>query len=576
MSDLHVEKLTFAYPNSAQPVLNSIDLNIRQGEFLLVAGPSGCGKSTLGLALAGLIPARVQGRYRGNVFFGDKAISKMDIHEISQHIGMVFQNPENQLIHLDVESEVAFGPENLGIPRSEIQHRVHQSLHYTRMDAFLGSQIFALSGGQKQRIAISASLSMLPDVLVLDEPTSDLDPLGTQEVLRVLRELNRTRGMTIILIEHKIDEVIPWVDRVLLMDKGQVVIDSPPRQAFQNPQLWNQLGVSVPEIVQLAVALPDVFPGNLPLSVEEAYNTLRGTEHAQAILTAAESHKDAIGDSLIHPGATVLDWQNVSLSYGDHQVLNHINLQINANQWVALAGPNGSGKTSLAALAMGFQSPTNGAIRCFGQDVDVDDILKQSEKISYLFQAADNMLFTSTVEEELLFGLKHRGKNQQMEKNTLQQLLGLLDLGNHVRDNPFQLSHGQRKRLAIGALLACHPQVMILDEPTTGQDEGHARDFLQFLNTLREQLKMTYLMITHDMRAVAQYATSLVVLQDGEVRFCDTPDRVFANYEGLARCEIVPPPIAHLHGRLSEGHANRVCLTLQQFLCLFPQKEAAK
>ncbi|HEY3992618.1 MAG TPA: ABC transporter ATP-binding protein, partial [Ktedonobacteraceae bacterium] len=232
MPDMHIDKVSFAYPGSSKLVLRSIDVTIPEGEFILLAGPSGCGKSTLALAVAGLIPTRITGPFKGNIYLGDKNVSGMDMHEISQHIGMVFQSPDEQLIHLDVESEVAFGPENLALPRADIARRVAESLAYTGMEKLSLEGIFALSGGQKQRVAISATLAMRPSVLVLDEPTSDLDPVGTQEVLRVLRALNKQYGMTILLIEHKIEEILPWVDRVLLMDKGSIVVDAPPRQAF--------------------------------------------------------------------------------------------------------------------------------------------------------------------------------------------------------------------------------------------------------------------------------------------------------------------------------------------------------
>src|SRR5579885_1740036 len=248
MPDVRIHNVSFSYAGSSQSVLQAINLTIPEGEFVLLAGPSGCGKSTLALAVAGLIPSRIAGHLQGGIYFGERNVSAMNIHEVSQHIGMVFQNPEEQLIHLDVESEVAFGPENLALPRAEIAQRVSESLAFTGMQTWRKQEIFALSGGQKQRVAISATLAMRPGVLVLDEPTSDLDPVGTQEVLQVLRTLNKQYGMTIVLVEHKVDEVIAWVDRVLLMDQGLSVVDAPPRNAFDDIQLWHNLGVSVPQM----------------------------------------------------------------------------------------------------------------------------------------------------------------------------------------------------------------------------------------------------------------------------------------------------------------------------------------
>jgi len=570
MPDLRIDHLSFAYQDTSGSVLKDIDLTIPSGQFVLLAGPSGCGKSTLALALAGLIPTRIAGDMEGDIYLDEKRIGGMEINEVSQYVGMVFQNPDNQLIQIDVESEVAFGPENLALPHEEIVHRVQQALEYTRMEHLAQQEIFALSGGQKQRVAISATLAMRPSVLVLDEPTSDLDPVGTQEVLSVLRALNKQYGMTIVLIEHKVDEVIPWVDRVLLMDAGRVVVDAPPRNAFTNIPLWDNLGVSVPQIVQLARAIPDVFHGETPLSVDEAYDALSSTGLAESLRqrNRAIQHMDelTLNFSAQEPVQQVVSWENVGLSFGTKQVLKDINVNVAPEEWVAIIGPNGSGKTSMASLAMGFQAPTSGSVRQRGKPVEAGSISRQAEKMAYLFQAADTMLFSSTVEREFLFGANNRRKRKGALLYTVDELLKMVDLEAHRQDNPFQLSHGQRKRLAIGVLLARYPEVLILDEPTTGQDEGHARAFLQFLEQLRQKQKFTYIMISHDMQAVAQYASRVVVLHEGHIALDGPPEQVFAHVDQLAASNILPPPIALLHARLCNGEATRVALDIPTFL----------
>lgn len=571
MSDIRIENLNYAYPGTKKPVLNNINLTIPRGEFVLVAGPSGCGKSTLANALSGIIPTRIPGPMRGKVYFSDKCISTMDIHETSQHIGMVFQNPDNQLIQLDVQSEVAFGPENLNLPKEEIGRRVKKSLAYTHMESYLDSTIYALSGGQKQRVAISAALAMEPDVLVLDEPTSDLDPVGTQEVLSVLKKLNREHKMTIVLVEHKIDEVIPWVDRVLLMDEGRIVLDDEPRDVFRDESLWESLGVSVPEMARLSHRLPDVFSGQIALSVEEAYDAIKGTPCHQRLLqnSLQQSQTD-----LKKISETLIDWKNIEVSYDDHQVLKEMDLSLKSGEWVALAGPNGSGKTTLASLAMGFQAPTNGTIDFMNQPVIPGKISKQAAKIGYLFQAADNMLFSAKVRDEIMFGKKHRkGRDNLLNSMTVEDIANLIDLQNHLDKNPYHLSHGQRKRLAIGALLAANPHALILDEPTTGQDEGHAKAFLTFLQKLRKEFEMTYLMITHDMRAAAKYASRLVILNNGNIVLNGSPSEVFAKTRELSEASVLPPPIARLHGMLCDGEAHSVALDIEHFLNIMGVEE---
>lgn len=570
MHDLHIDRLSFSYLDTPEPVLRGIDLTIPEGQFVLLAGPSGCGKSTLALALSGLIPTRIAGDIEGEIYLDDKRISKMEINEISQYIGMVFQNPDNQLIQIDVESEVAFGPENLALPHAEIVERVEQSLAYTRMNSLAHQEIFALSGGQKQRVAISATLAMRPNILVLDEPTSDLDPVGTQEVLSVLRTLNKQYGMTIVLIEHKVDEVIPWVDRVLLMDKGRIVVDEPARNAFNDIPLWDALGVSVPQMVRLARSIPDVFKGTTPLTVDEAYDALATTPLAQYLRKRNNNiqHMDAVTLNIPTQNAaqSVVSWENVGLAYGPKQVLKDINVSVSPKEWVAIIGPNGSGKTSMASLAMGFQLPTSGIVRHNGKPVKAGSISKQAESMAYLFQAADTMLFSSTAEKEFLFGVKNRRKHKDKTLFSVDTLLETIDLVAHRQDNPFQLSHGQRKRLAIGVLLTCYPDVLILDEPTTGQDEGHARAFLQFLEELRRTKNFTYIMISHDMQAVARYATRVVVLHEGHVALDGPPENIFAHVDLLAESNILPPPIALLHARLCGEGVEQVALDVPSFL----------
>jgi energy-coupling factor transport system ATP-binding protein len=565
MPDIRIDRVTFTYAGASEPVLRTLDLVIPEGEFVLLTGPSGCGKSTLALVLAGLIPSRVGGHLRGSVYFGADNVSTMDIHKVSQHIGIVFQNPDNQLVQQTVEEEAAFGPENLALPQAEIAQRVEESLTYTGMQGMRSEQIYALSGGQKQRIAISATLAMRPKVLVLDEPTSDLDPLGTREVLNVLRMLNKQYGMTIVLVEHKVDEVIPWVDRVLLMDRGRIVVDGPPHKAFSDLSPWSTLGVSVPQMVELARALPEVFQGALPVSVEEALEGLRSTHYAKMLLQHSQREPEVRKSSATQP---IVSWEAVDLSYGSKQVLDDIHLKILPEEWVAIIGPNGSGKTSLASLAMGFQAPTHGTIRFKDRIIKPGNISRQAENTAYLFQAADNMLFGATVEKEFLFGVKYRRKNQ-VDAGTmasLHQLLEMTDLVNDRATNPFHLSHGQRKRLAIAVLLMRQPEVLILDEPTTGQDEGHARAFLQFLQTLRQSGKFTYIMISHHMLAVARYASRVVVLKDGRILMDGAPEYVFARRNELALCGILPPPIAELHARLCEDRVSHVALNVPDFL----------
>jgi energy-coupling factor transport system ATP-binding protein len=574
MATVRIDNVTFTYTGQVDPALRAVDLTIRAGDVVLLTGPSGCGKSTLAHALVGLIPTRITGTMHGRAYLDDAAVSDMKIHDVAQHIGIVFQNPDTQLVQLSVEEEVAFGPENLMLPAEEIEKRVVRALAATGMLAYRREQLFALSGGQKQRVAIAAVLAMQPQVLVLDEPTSDLDPVGTQEVLAVLRDLNSRDGTTIVLIEHKVDEVIGWVDRLLLMDQGRIVVDAPPRNAFAQRAIWHTLGVAIPQLVQVAQGLPEVFGETVALTVDAAYAALKNTPFA-ATLRRATAPAPAPLQPLTTPGPPLAEWRNVDLAFGTHQVLFNVSMHVQPGEWVALIGANGSGKTSLASLVMGFQGPTGGTIMVNGRPVKPGSVSRQATSIAYLFQAADTMLFTSSVERELQFGQTQRLAKKRDAAFTIDSILRVTDLEEYRETNPFLLSFGQRKRLAIGALLTRQPAMLILDEPTTGQDEGHARTFLHFLEEVRQRLHLTYLMITHDMRAVAMYATRLMVLREGQIALQGSPSLVFAHRAELATCGIVPPPIADLHARLCGDQAAEVALTVPDFLRMIRPSEVA-
>ncbi len=568
MPDLVVADLTFRYPGAPGPALTGVSLTIAPGEFLLVAGPSGCGKSTLALALAGLVPGRVRGHLSGAVHLGGAALASWEPQRVAQQVGIVFQDPSSQLVTPTVEAEVAFGPENLALPREQISRRVEDALTATGTAHLRSATTASLSGGEKQRVAIAATLAMRPGVLILDEPCSDLDPRGAQDVLRVLRALNRKQQMTVVLVEHRIDEVVPWVDRVVLLDRGRVVLDRPTRAAFTDPRRWDDLGVAVPEMVRLGQALPRYFPGAVPLSVEDAYQGLAGTPAAAALTAAAQ--RSRVAGTAVDTGPPILSWAKVSVRYDDRSVLTEVDLAAHRGEWLAVAGPNGSGKTSLMELAMGFRGPSAGTVTLNGDRVDPADVSRQARQVGYLFQSADTMLFTASVLKELQFGLRRRrrggGRRSPIPEGRIGELLDLTGLTDRADADPFALSAGQRERLAIAALLVDLPQALILDEPTTGQDEAHARAILTFLDGLRRATRLTYVMVTHDMRVVARYATRLAVLAGGRIVADGPPAEVFAHPDRLAAAQLVAPPAADLHARLVPEGVARVSLTVEELV----------
>lgn len=569
--DLAADDISFAYLGATTAALRHVDLAVAAGEVVLITGLSGCGKSTLALALSGLIPSRVHGELRGRVTFDGRPLSGLPPHEASQLVGMVFQNPNLQLINHTVQSEVAFGPENLALPQPEIARRVNWCLDVTGMSGMRMASTVTLSGGQKQRTAIAATLAMRPRILVLDEPLSDLDPVGAQEVLGTLRRLARDEGTGVVIIEHRVDEVAPWADRVVLMDGGRIVLDRPPREAWADQQRWAGIGVGVPDMVRLAHALPDAFTGPLPLSVDEAVSQARDTwlvpALAQAAIARAGNRQLQHGNGAASgrsPAATpVLSWEHVSVDFGTNRAVDDVTLGIDEGEWVAMIGANGSGKSTLTALPVGIGTPSTGQVCFRGSQVRPGKVFEHAAQVALLLQAADEMLFEETVIGELKFGSRFRALPPDPVLD-VEQAIDFFGFRGLEQTSPWELSQGGRQRLALAALLVGAPGVLILDEPTTGQDAQRMRSFLHLLEAVRARTGLTVLTVTHDIRGLASRAARIVLLGDGKVQLDGPASEVFARTEDLRRWGVIAPPVARLQVELLGQQTADVLLSVEE------------
>lgn len=557
------------YTEDARAVLSGIDLTVRTGELVVVAGPSGSGKSTLALALAGLLPNRIGVEvWDGEVVFETEGHERVDLtalplHRAAQHVGIVFQNPELQLIQYQVDAEVAFGPENLALPRDEVVARVAGSLAKVGATALASSAISSLSGGQKQRVAIAAALAMSPPMLVLDEPTSDLDPVGTDDVLGVLHRLCHDDGHGVVIVEHKLDEVARYADRVVLVVDGRVVVDDEPRRAFVPTSAWRDAGVRPPELVALSEALPDAFAGGPALDVDEAVAALSGWALPGPALATGR-----LSGGQRPVGGEALGLKGVSVRFAERVAVDEVTLEVREGEWVALIGANGSGKTTMGSALMGFARPAEGTATCFGRPVVFGRIPEQAVHLGYLFQNVDDMLFCESVRAELDFTRRNRVPTGADAPGATEvaELIGLAD---RLDSHPYALSGGERQRLALGALLTRAPRGLILDEPTTGLDEAHAEALFELLARVRTSLgSLTCLLITHDMRLVARFADRVVLVGDGRVALDTTPRQAFAQVELLERCGVRPPPIASLHYRLAGCAPSEVAVSVEEMLSM--------
>lgn len=529
-----------------------MNLELKKGEFVLLAGPSGCGKSTLVRCLNRLVPEVSGGSFSGRVLLRGKDLTHEKVHSLALEVGMVFQNPETQLFSLTVAEDLAFGPENLGLPGEEIRIRVKKVLKEVGLKGLEDHFIFTLSGGEKQRTAIGGNLAMQPEILVLDEPTSDLDPAGTGEVLELLKHLNAENRTTLILIEHKLDAVFEMVDRMLVMDEGRVILDGKPFEILcREEEKLRKLGIHPPQFTEIARFL-GFFSENSSIP---AYETLlkRLTELLQASeveihpedLEKRESEIPAPAPQPRNTPPHVLIEQLCYRHEDGSEAFEKLNLEIKRGEFLALLGHNGAGKTTLAGHLIGFYRPASGRILLDGKDISGYSTARLSKQVGYLFQNPDSQIFTNSVFEEVCFGLENLGMPEEKIKKLADSALEMMELSAYRNRHPHALSRGQRQRLAVASILALEPDLLILDEPTTGQDRGHIRKFLDKIRKLNG-LGKTVILITHDMELAAEYAERVVVMKQGKI-FLDGPTaEVFSSPEELGAAGLLPPLPARL------------------------------
>ncbi|OPX58444.1 MAG: putative ABC transporter ATP-binding protein [Methanobacterium sp. PtaB.Bin024] len=528
-----INDLSFRYPQSDSYVLNNINLEVKKGEFIGLAGKSGCGKSTLLYHLCGIIPHAVNGHKEGKVeVFGLDTV-KHEIPELSTHVGMVFQNPEVQLFSVTVEDEVAFIAENLNYSVEKIKKCLDFSLDAVGIDDLRERYPFELSGGEKQRVAIASAISVKPEVLVLDEPTSELDSHGTEMVLEVLHRLNQA-GMTIILAEHHLDEVACYLDRLIVMDDGRIIADDEPRTIFQD-RIFESIGLRPPQTVEMGLRLGS---SKLPLSVNEAldiFNTI-------PTITRGIVNQKVQGEEIVEIDR-IVEIKDLNFLYGDKKVLRSVNLSINKGEMVGLLGPNGSGKTTLALLMMGLLKPDQGLVRVDGLDPQKDR-KKLVQRVGFLFQNPEHQLFCDSVYSELTYGFEG-GEDGFEDQEVIDEVINRMGLEKFKNNHPLTLSRGERQRVATATALVKKPEIMIIDEPTTGQDWYHVSSFMNLVRRLNQE-GVTIILITHDMRVAAEYCQRLVVMRDGSILLDGDTRSVFSEIDILREADLKSTPLTEI------------------------------
>lgn len=508
---IRIRDLTFHYGDAGKPALQDVNLEIEDGEFVLVTGPSGCGKSSLCRCLNGLIPHFYGGKIAGGLEVQGLDVMKHTTKELATRVGMIFQDPENQLVAMDVEREIAFGLENLAFPKGVIAKRVEESLDTLGISGLRYRQVHELSGGEKQRVVIASVLALHPDVLVLDEPTSELDPKGAEEVLSVVQRLNDELGITVILVEHRLDRVAHLVDRMIVLDEGRIVADGNPRAVMCNGDITNVVG-GAPPIVRMVQRLKsngfDI--DHIPLTVKEGRSILKDIFKG-AKASASPQAKSA------NNAKPVIEMDKLWHVYPEGlAALKNVGLSVRGGEFVAIMGRNASGKTTLVKHINGLLKPTMGKVRVTGIDTQRATIAQLAMKVGFVFQNPNDHLFADTVEEEIAFILKNLGFDRAEIAARVDEMLEMFELKEYRRHYPRSLSGGERQRVALASVLVARPEVLILDEPTRGMEYRLKSDLMRFLRRYKENGN-TVVLVTHDVETVAEYADRVVLLSEGRV-----------------------------------------------------------
>jgi len=546
------ENWSFTYTGKETPALKNIQAQIEDGSFICIMGHGGAGKSSLCYCLNALIPKFLRGTYQGRVVVKGIETVKSNVAGLSSRVGVVLQDFESQLFSTNVELEMAFGPENHGLPRPEIEKRIQEYLQAIGLEHFRGRQPATLSGGQKQRLAIGSVLTLEPDILVLDEPTTDLDPQGAEEVLAIARSL-RQEGRTLVMVAPE-PEMAVDADQIWLMREGELIAQGPPKKILTDLSRLSHCGIKPPALMELFQAMG--WPGQ-PLTVTEAmalidqYQLVPNREYKLPPMVSAQVD-----------GPFILQAEGLEYIYSLHGVkaLQGIDWNVAEGEFIALLGQNGSGKTTLAKHCNGLLKPTAGRMLVRGKPTTTFRHKDLAQEVGYIFQNPDHQIFARTVEEEVGFGLKVQGMDSKTIQQHMAEALEVVELQGYEKQLPFTLTKGERQRVAVASVLAVQPQVIILDEPTTGLDYNHQRRMMDLLRRLNQK-GHTIIIITHSMWVAAEYAQRTIVLKEGAI-ILDGPTRhVFFQESKLAEASLSPPPLVQISNRL-----GLQALTLGQML----------
>ena len=555
MAYIKIENLKYRYPNTTKLALDGLDFEIEKGSFIGIIGENGAGKSTLCQAFNGLVPGFFKGAYGGKVLIGDTEVAKTTVSKLCQKVGLVFQNPFNQLSGAKetVFEEIAFGLQNFGVPKEEMISRVNEMMELLDIADYRDRNPFDLSGGQMQRVALAGILAMKPEVIVLDEPTSQLDPAGSEEVFAAVDKLAKS-GITIIMVEQKLEKLAEYCDRILLLHQGKQIAFDSPEQIFSREDLQNY-GVNPPAYTRICQAFGmKKDNGCYPASLKDALvlKDLFPEENVFGLGKKSLDHNAEIRSKREETASceqSVFNIEHLKFQYVENvPVLQDVNLTID-NRPTAIIGQNGAGKTTLVKLLKGLLKPVGGSIYYDGNDMAEKSVAMLAGEIGYVFQNPDDQIFKYHVIDEVMFGPQNIGMTKEQAREKAVAALKLVGLEQLADENPYDLELAERKLVAIASVLAMDTKVIILDEPTIAQDWKGRKIIQKMIRDLSSQGK-TVIAILHDMDFVAESFERVIVMAHGKVLADGTKEEVFAQKDILEQARLDQPYLTKLCQRL--------------------------